>query len=185
MNVYLIRHAETAWSLTGQHTGLTDLPLTARGEDQARALAPRLLALDLKHVLVSPRQRASQTCALAELGDVAVVEPDLSEWIYGDFEGLRSVDIRKENPSWNIWQDGCPGGESPAEASARADRLISHVRTLQGSVALFSHGQFGAAFVARWVGFALIEGQHFVLRPASICMLGYDENHPDRPTLEW
>ena len=185
MNAYLIRHAETAWSLTGQHTGVTDLPLTTQGEDQARALAPRLLALDLKHVLVSPRQRARQTCTLAGLGAVAVVEPDLSEWIYGDFESLRSVDIRKEYPSWNIWQDGCPGGESPAEVSARADRLISRVRILQGSVALFSHGQFGAAFVARWVGLALIEGQHFVLHPSSVCMLGYDAIHPDRPTLEW
>lgn len=185
MKVCLVRHGETAWSLSGQHTGLTDLSLTEHGEDQARELAPRLRALEFKHVLVSPRQRARQTCALAGLGAVAVVEPDLSEWGYGDYEGLRSADIRQNNPGWNIWQDGCPRGESPADVFARADRLIARVRSLQGTVALFSHGQFGAAFAARWIGLPLAQGQHFELRPASLCMLGYATNHPDQPTLEW
>lgn len=185
MKVCLIRHAETAWALTGQHTGLTDIPLTAHGEDQARELAVPLQAMDFAHVLVSPRLRACQTCALAGFSAVGIEEPDLSEWVYGDFEGLSSADIRIKNPEWNIWRDGCPGGESPADVCARADRLIARVRTLRGTVAMFSHGQFGAALIARWIGLALCEGQHFSLRPASMCVLGSDPHHPQQPTIEW
>ena len=180
----LVRHGETAWSLSGQHTGLTDLGLTAHGEDESRALAPRLRTLVFTQIMVSPRQRARRTCELAGFGAASKIEPDLSEWDYGRYEGLRSADIRRENPGWNIWRDGCPGGESPADISARADRLIERLCTMQGMVVLFSHGQFGAALAVRWIGLALVEGQHFALHTASVSLLGIDPRHPDRRTIE-
>jgi len=184
MKVCLIRHGETTWSLTGQHTGLTDLGLTAHGEVESRALAPRLRGLVFTQVLVSPRLRARQTCELVGLGTASAIEPDLSEWVYGHYEGLRSVDIRKDTPGWNIWRDGCPGGESPADVSARADRLIANLCELHGTVALFTHGQFGAALAARWIGLMLVEGQHFALNTASVSLLGIDPHHPNRRTIE-
>jgi probable phosphoglycerate mutase len=184
VKVCLVRHGETAWSLSGQHTGLTDLGLTAHGEDEARALAPRLQSFEFTHVLVSPRLRARQTCEFAGFGATSQIEPDLSEWNYGRYEGRRTVDIRRENPGWNIWRDGCPGGESPADVSGRADRLIARLATMQGTVALFSHGQFGAALAVRWIGLALVEGQHFALHTASVSLLGIDPQHPDRRIIE-
>ena len=184
MKVCLVRHGETAWSLTGQHTGLTDLALTPHGEDEARALAPRLRPMDFTHVLVSPRRRAHQTCELAGFGDASEIEPDLSEWDYGDYEGRRSADIRNDVPGWNIWRDGCPGGELPADVSARADRVIARLSKMHGTLAVFSHGQFGAALATRWIGLALVEGQHFTLHPASVSLLGFDAHHPDRRTIE-
>ena len=184
MKICLVRHGETAWSLTGQHTGLTDLGLTAHGEVESRALALRLRGLAFTQVLVSPRLRARQTCELAGLGAASAIEPDLSEWVYGHYEGLRSVDIRKDTPDWNIWRDGCPGGESPADVSARADRLIASLCKLHGTVALFTHGQFGAALAARWIGLMLVEGRHFALSTASVSLLGIDPHHPDRRIIE-
>jgi len=184
MKVCLVRHGETAWSLTGQHTGLTDLGLTAHGEVESRALAPRLRGLAFAQVLVSPRLRARQTCALACPGTTPAIEPDLSEWDYGHYEGLRSADIRKDTPDWNIWRDGCPGGESPADVSARAGRLIASLCDLQGTVALFTHGQFGAALAARWIGLKLVEGQHFALNTGSVSLLGIDPHHPNRRIIE-
>lgn len=184
LKVCLVRHGETVWSLSGQHTGSTDLGLTARGESDARGLAPWLQSLDFAQVLVSPRLRARRTCEFAGLGAASQVEPDLTEWDYGRYEGLRSVDIQRGAPDWNIWRDGCPGGESPADVCARADRLIAHLGTMPGPVVLFSHGQFGAALAVRWLGLALIEGQHFPLRTASISLLGVDPQHPARHTLE-
>jgi broad specificity phosphatase PhoE len=184
MKPCLIRHGETAWTLTGQHTGVTELELTAFGEDESRALAPRLRTLSITQVLVSPRLRARQTCELGGFGAASKVEPDLSEWDYGSYEGRRSVDIRRERPDWNIWRDGCPSGESPAEVSARADRLIARLCTMQGTVALFSHDQFGAALAARWIGLALVEGQHFPLHTASVSQPGIDTHHKDRRTIE-
>lgn len=184
MKICLVRHGETAWSLTGQHTGLTDLGLTAQGEVESRALAPRLRVLAFAQVLVSPRLRARQTCELAGLGTASTIEPELSEWVYGHYEGLRSADIRKDTPDWNIWRDGCPGGESPADVSARADRLIASLCDLQGTVALFTHGQFGAALAARWIGLKLVEGQHFALNTGSVSLLGIDPHHPDRRIIE-
>ena len=184
MKICLVRHGETAWSLTGQHTGLTDLGLTAHGEVESRALAPRLRGLAFTQVLVSPRLRARQTCELAGLGTASAIEPDLSEWVYGHYEGLRSADIRKDTPDWNIWRDGCPGGESPADVSARADRLIASLCELQGTVALFTHGQFGAALAARWIGLMLVEGQHFALNTGSVSLLGIDPRHADRRIIE-
>ena len=150
IRLYYMRHGETAWSLSGQNTGSTDLPLTARGEGEARELGTRVRNVPFARVLTSPRRRARQTCELAGLGQAAEVEPDLAEWDYGDYEALRSADIREAHPGWDIYRDGCPHGESPERISERADRLIARLRTLEGNIALFSHGQFGAAFAVRW-----------------------------------
>jgi probable phosphoglycerate mutase len=177
LRVYLLRHGETEWSLSGRHTGRTDVPLSARGEDEARGLAPRLREIQFAHVLSSPLQRARRTCDLTGLGAAAAIEPDLAEWDYGDYEGQRSVDIRKQRADWNIFRDGCPHGESPAQISGRTDRLIAHLRALDGNVALFSHGQFGCVLAARWIGLPLAEAQHFTLGTASLSILGHDPHH--------
>jgi len=141
LRLFLVRHGETAWSVTGQHTGLTDIALTAHGENEARALAPRLRMIAFTQILTSPLRRARQTCELAGCGAEARIEPDLVEWNYGDYEGKRTAEI----PGWNVWRDGCPHGESPENISDRADRLLKDLRPLSGNVALFSHGQFGSA----------------------------------------
>ncbi len=179
VRLHVIRHGETAWSRTGQHTGHTDLPLTPHGEAQARELAPWLANIHFTHVFTSPLQRARHTCALAGLGDAAIAEPDLMEWNYGDYEGVRSADIRKTRPGWGAFRDGFPGGESPAQIAARADALIARLMPLSGNVALFSHGEFSAALAARWLGLAVAEGQHFYLDTASLSILGYSAGHPD------
>lgn len=184
MKACLVRHGETAWSLSGQHTGLTDLALTPDGEVQSRGLVVRLQSMGITRVLVSPRLRARQTSDLAGMGTGSEIEPDLAEWDYGDFEGRRSVDIRRDHPGWNIWRDGCPSGESTGDIVVRADRLIARLITMTGTVALFSHGQFGAALAARWIGLSLIEGQHFPLHPASVSVLGIDAHHADRRVIE-
>jgi len=178
-NLYFIRHGQTEWSLSGRHTGRTDIPLTARGEDEARALAPWLKPIQFARVFTSPRQRARRTCELAGLGPQAELEPDLAEWDYGDYEGKLSSDIRKERPDWNVFQDGCPGGEMPAQVSARADRLIARLCAMEGNVALFSHGEFGPALAARWIGLRVAEGQHLLLSTASLSVLGFNVAHPD------
>ena len=177
LQLYLIRHGETAWSLSGQHTGRTNIPLTAHGEDQARRLAPWLAQIRFDSVLTSPLLRARQTCELAGLEPSAKTEGDLAEWDYGDYEGQRTVDIRKERPHWDVFRDGCPHGESPAQISDRTDRLITHLATLSGNVALFSHGQFGCVLGARWIGLSVIEAQHFSLAPASLSILSYNPQH--------
>jgi probable phosphoglycerate mutase len=178
-SLYLVRHGETEWSLSGQHTGRTDVPLTAHGEDQARELVPWLRDIHFARVLTSPRQRARRTCALAGLGARAEIEPDLQEWDYGDYEGKRSSDIRKQRPGWNAFQDGCPGGEMPVQIAARADRLIARLCTMDGKVALFSHGEFGLALAARWIGLPVIDGEHFLLATASLDILSYNPAHPE------
>jgi probable phosphoglycerate mutase len=187
LQLYFIRHGETAWSLSGQHTGRTDLPLTAHGEAMARGLAPALQGLAFSLVLTSPRLRARRTCELAGLcgsgAHAAEVEPDLAEWDYGSFEGLRTADIRMLQPGWDVWEDGCPGGETPAEASARADHLISRLRHFSGKVALFSHGQFGRVLAARWVGLPVQQAQHFALDPASVSILSFEADHPERRVI--
>jgi len=183
LQLCLVRHGQTPWSLSGQHTGTTEQALTAHGQAQARALEPRLAHRGCTQVLVSPRLRARQTCELAGFADASAVEPDLAEWDYGDYEGLRSADIETMRPGWNIWRDGCPGGETPAQVSARADRLIARLTGLQGQVALFSHGQFGVALAVRWMGLALVAGQHFELHPASLSVLGYARHHPQTRVL--
>jgi probable phosphoglycerate mutase len=149
--LYLIRHGETPWSLSGQHTGRTDIPLTSQGEQDVRTLAEALRRVKFSRSFTSPRQRARQTCELVGLDAVAEIEPDLVEWDYGDYEGQRSVDIRKHQPDWSLFRDGCPHGESPAGVADRADRLIAQLRTLQGNVAIFSHGHFGRVLAARWM----------------------------------
>jgi probable phosphoglycerate mutase len=183
LHLYLIRHAETAWSITGQHTGVTDIPLTAHGEHEARALAPFLHAIRFTRVLCSSLLRARQTCDLTGLGAGKEIDPDLAEWNYGAYEGRRTVDIHQENPSWSVWRDGCPHGETPADIAERADRLLDRLVDLSGNVALFSHGQFGASLAARWIGLAVFQAQHFALGAASISILTYEAAHPTVPVI--
>jgi broad specificity phosphatase PhoE len=183
LNVYFIRHGQTEWSLSGQHTGTTDIPLTARGEDEARELIPWLKQVRFGLVLTSPRRRARHTCELVGLGQEAQIEPDLAEWDYGDYEGKRSSDIHKERPDWNVLRDGCPGGEMPEQVSDRADRIVARLCTMTGNVALFSHGQFGLALAARWIGLPVAEAEHFTLVTASLNILGYNPAHPNVPVI--
>lgn len=140
--------------------------------------------MGITRVLVSPRLRARKTCELADLGVASEIESDLAEWDYGDFEGRRSMDIRRDRPDWDIWRDGCPGGESAGDIGWRADRLIVRLAAIKGVVAMFSHGQFGAALAARWIGLPVAEGQHFTLHPASVSLLGTDAQHADRRVIE-
>jgi broad specificity phosphatase PhoE len=179
VTLYLVRHGETAWSLSGQHTGSTDIPLTAKGEDEARALIPWLAKIQFDRVFASPRHRARRTCELAGLGDRAEPEPDLAEWNYGDYEGKLSADIRAGRPGWSIFRDGCPHGEMPGDISARADRLIARLCTLGGNIALFSHGQFGVILASRWIGLLVIEALHFSLGTASLSILAHAPAHPN------
>ena len=179
LSLYLIRHGQTEWSLSGHHTGRTDIPLTAEGEDEARALKPWLTHIKFARVFTSPRRRARRTCELAGLGAHAELEPDLAEWEYGDYEGELSSDIHKHRPDWNVFRHGCPGGELPADVGARADRLITHLRTMDGNIALFSHGQFGMSLTARWIGLPVAKAQHFWLSTASVSILGCSPAHPE------
>src|SRR5881296_3917191 len=150
--VYLARHGETGWSLSGQHTGLTDLPLTPNGERNARRLADRLKGMTFAKVFTSPLQRAHRTCELAGFGTVAEADHDLVEWDYGQYEGRRTAEILAERPDWQLFRDGCPGGESPAQVATRADRIVDRVRAVQGDVLLFSSGHFIRVLTARWLG---------------------------------
>ena len=179
LNLYLFRHGQTEWSLSGQHTGTTEIPLTAQGEDEARALQPWVSKVEFSHVFVSPRQRARRTCELVGLGRAAEVEPDLMEWDYGDYEGIRSSDIKKQRPSWNIFYDGCPHGETPDQVGERADRLIARLNIMSGNIALFSHGHFGPSLAARWIRLPVEQAQHLQLGTASMSILGYNPSHPD------
>jgi broad specificity phosphatase PhoE len=181
--VYLARHGETAWSLTGQHTGLTDLPLTERGERNARQLGERLRGLTFAKVYTSPLQRAARTCELAGFGAVAAVDRDLVEWDYGQYEGRRTAEIQAERPGWLLFRDGCPGGESPAQASARADRVVRHLRAVQGDVLLFSSGHFIRVLATRWIGLEVTaNARRFMLSTASLSAVGY-ENELTRPVI--
>jgi broad specificity phosphatase PhoE len=173
--IYLARHGETAWSLSGQHTGLTDLPLTERGERNARQLGRRLSGLAFAKVLTSPLQRAVRTCELAGFAAVAEVDRDLLEWNYGDYEGRRTVEIHVERPDWQLFRDGCPGGESPTQVGARADRVV-RLRAIQGDVLLFSSGHFLRVLTARWLGLEPAAGRFFLLSTASVSVLSYEHN---------
>ncbi|HXX85092.1 MAG TPA: histidine phosphatase family protein [Casimicrobiaceae bacterium] len=172
--VYLARHGETEWSLSGRHTGLTDVPLTSRGERNARRLADRLRGIDFAKVLASPLQRAAHTCELAGFGAVAEVDRDLLEWNYGDYEGRTTTAIRVERPDWQLFTDGCPGGESPAGVGVRADRVVARVRALNGNALLFSSGHFLRVLAARWLGMEPAAGRFFLLGTASLSALGYE-----------
>jgi broad specificity phosphatase PhoE len=183
--IYVARHGETAWSLTGQHTGLTDLPLTEHGEHNARGLAQRLKGLTFAKVFTSPLQRAVRTCELAGFGSLAAIDPDLVEWDYGEYEGLRSIDILKQRPDWNLFRDGAPGGESTSQVAARADRAVSRVRAVPGDVLLFSSGHFIRVLAARWVGIEpTVNSRLFMLTTASLSALGYEESL-SRPVIRF
>jgi probable phosphoglycerate mutase len=181
--LFYFRHGETAWSLSRQHTGSTDIPLTPNGEARARALRPWVSTLTFSHVLASPRLRARKTCELAGASDRPEIEADAAEWDYGDYEGRRSAEIRVERPDWDIFRDGCPGGESPAEIGARADRLIARIRQMEGDVALFAHGQLGMVLGARWIGLEVAKARHFRIDPAAASVLGMDPDHPETPVF--
>jgi broad specificity phosphatase PhoE len=174
--LYLARHGETAWSLSNQHTGLTDLPLTERGERNARRLGERLKWLTFAKVFTSPLQRAARTCELAGFGGTAEVDRDLLEWDYGKYEGRKTVDIHKERPGWFIFRDGCPGGESPEQVGARADRVVHRIRALGGDVIVFSSGHFLRVLAARWLGLPPGHGRYFLLSTASLSALSYEHN---------
>jgi broad specificity phosphatase PhoE len=181
--IYLVRHGETEWSLSGQHTGRTDIPLTAKGEADARKLNERLRSPVFKRVFVSPLQRARQTAALAGLATPAEIEPDFVEWDHGEYEGLRSAEIRAIKPDWNLYKDGCPGGESPAQVLLRADRVIARLRALEGDIAIFSHGHFGCVLAARWIGLEIEHASHFLLDTASVSILGYGHQRAAEPAI--
>lgn len=180
--LWLARHGETAWSLTGQHTGLTDVPLTERGERNARRLGERLAGLAFARVFTSPLQRASRTCELAGFRAAAEADPDLVEWNYGKYEGLRTAEIRAQRPDWQLFRDGCPGGESPAEVGARADHVVGRVRAVKGDVLIFSSGHLLRALAARWLGLEPAAGRFFMLNTASVSTLGY-EHHLSQPVI--
>ncbi len=174
--VYLARHGETAWSLTGQHTGLTDLPLTEHGERNAGHLGERLRGLKFSKVFTSPLQRAARTCELAGFKAAAEIDQDLVEWNYGAYEGRRTIEIRAGRPGWQLFRDGCPGGESPEQVGARADRVISRVRAIAGDVLIFSSGHFLRVLTARWLGLESAAGRFFALDTASLSELGYEHS---------
>jgi broad specificity phosphatase PhoE len=181
--VYVARHGETPWSLSGQHTGLTDLPLTERGERNARRLGERLKGLTLTKVLTSPLQRAARTCELAGFGAGVEVDRDLLEWNYGEYEGRRTAEILAERPGWQLFRDGCPGGESPDQIGARADRVVSRLRSIQGNVLLFSSGHFLRMLAARWLGLEPAAGRYFLLSTASLGVLAYEHNNLTEPVI--
>jgi broad specificity phosphatase PhoE len=178
--IYLARHGETAWTLTGQHTGITDLPLTPRGESNARALGERLNGYKFERVFTSPLQRAARTCELAGLAGQAEIDHDLAEWNYGNYEGLRSADIHAIHPNWDPFRDGFPGGESLDEIGSRADRVISRIRSLSGPTILFSSGHFLRFLAARWLGLNPESARYFLLSTSSLSTLTYehDQAHP-------
>ena len=181
--VYLARHGETAWTLSRQHTGLTDLPLTERGERTARRLGERLKALTFTAVFTSPLQRAARTCELAGFKSVAQVDKDLVEWNYGRYEGRRTAEIRAERPDWELFRDGCPGGESPQEVGARADRVVKRVRAVPGNVLIFTSGHFMRVLATRWLGLEpSVNCKFFMLSTASLSAVGY-EHDVSRPVI--
>jgi len=182
-NVYLIRHGETEWSLSGRHTGRTEVPLTKRGEEAAAHLKDRLWKEKFTHIYSSPRQRARQTCELSGFGRTMEVDDDLQEWDYGDYEGLRTSEIQSIRAGWNLFRDGCPNGETLEQVATRADRIVTRLRQSNGNVAIFSHGHFLRVLAARWLALPAIEGRRFLLGPATIGILGYEHRNLDEPVV--
>jgi len=176
--VYLIRHGETEWSLSGQHTGITDIPLTENGRNVAKQLEPILAKENFTMILTSPLERARKTCELAGLGAHAEIDRDLVEWNYGEYEGLTPKQIDAQAPGWMLFRDGCPGGETPEQAVARVDRVIARARAVEGHVALFAHGHIFRVFAARWLGLPAMAGCHFLLDTATLSILSYYRNLP-------
>jgi len=177
-SVLLVRHGETAWSKSGQHTSITDLPLTAEGEEAALRLKPVLAKWDFRLVLSSPRLRAKRTCELAGLGPRVEVTDDLAEWFYGDYEGLTTPQIREKAPGWTVFSQPCPGGETAGQVGARLDRVIDRIRQAGGTSVVFAHGHCLRVFAARWLELPPVEGRHFVLKTATLSELGYERETP-------
>jgi probable phosphoglycerate mutase len=182
--LFLIRHGETAWSLSGQHTGRTDIPLTERGERQAQKLGERLRGVRFSAVFTSPLQRARRTCELAGLGAGAHVDEGLYEWNYGDYEGLTSQQIRAQRAGWDVFRDGCPGGESPEQMRVRVDGVLARMRALEGTVALFSHGHCLRALAVRWIELPITCGRNFGLAAGAVSLLGYEHRSLEEPAIE-
>ena len=182
--LYLARHGETAWSITGQHTGVTDLPLTERGEQNASRLGKRLAGMAFAKVFTSPLKRAARTCELAGFGAKAATDHDLVEWNYGDYEGLRTAEIHLSNPAWELFRDGCPNGESPGEVGARADEVVRRLRAINGHALIFSSGHFLRVLAARWLGIEPAAGRFLSLDTASLSALGYEHNL-SRPAIRF
>ena len=176
--VYLIRHGETEWSLSGQLTGITDIPLTENGRNVAKQLEPILAKENFTMILTSPLERARKTCELAGLGAHAEIDRDLMEWNYGEYEGLTPKQIDAQAPGWMLFRDGCPGGETPEQAGARVDRVIARARAVEGHVALFAHGHIFRVFAARWLGLPATAGRHFLLDTATLSILSYYRGIP-------
>jgi probable phosphoglycerate mutase len=174
----LIRHGDTAWTVTGRHTGMTDIPLIESGCDAARRLAPLAATMSFSMVLTSPLRRARETCELAGLGDHAQTDPALVEWNYGDYEGLTHEQIQARAPGWNLFTDGCPGGESPEQVAARADRVIASLRGIEGDIAIFAHGHFFRVFAVRWLGLPPAVGARLLLDPATVSVLSHYRKAP-------
>lgn len=177
-NLVLVRHGETEWTISGQHTGTTDVPLTDRGREQAEKLGAALRGREFVAVFSSPMSRALDTCLLSGLGEDVQVTDDLREWDYGEYEGRKTADIREERPDWSLWRDGVPGGEVAADVGARVDRVIRQARALDGDVALFAHGHVLRVLAARWIDLAPTEGRLFALEPATVSVLGYERENP-------
>jgi broad specificity phosphatase PhoE len=172
--VVLVRHGDTEWALEGRHTGRTDVPLTERGRRQAASLARLLRGKRFAKVLVSPRQRALETCRMAGFGDLAEIRGDLAEWDYGEYEGRTTPEILAERPGWTLWEDGVPGGETVEDVGHRVDRVIAEVQSTPGDVAIFAHGHVLRILTARWLGLGARDGRLFMLDPAGVSVLGYE-----------
>lgn len=183
--IYLVRHGETEWSLSGQHTGRTDIPLTAKGEEAARSVARRLPDLSFSAVWSSPSQRAMRTCELAGFAAQRVVKDDLAEWDYGAYEGIRTREIQQQRPGWQLFRDGCPGGEASADIGARADAIIRELRASQGTILIFSSSHFLRVLGARWLGLPPESGALLVLDTTSISLLGYDHDLSEPVIRRW
>lgn len=183
--ITLVRHGETAWSLSGQHTGRTDIPLTANGEAAARALAPRLAGLSVSAVWSSPSQRACNTCALSGFGEGVIIKPDLAEWDYGAYEGITTKEILSKRPGWQLFRDGCPDGEAAADVGARADRIIAELRQISAPVLIFSSSHFLRVLGARWLGLPPEDGSRFSLDTTSISVLGYEHDLTEPVIRRW
>lgn len=173
-DVYVVRHGATEWSVNGRHTGRTDIPLTEEGRAQAQQLKRALTGRRFARVLVSPLGRAQETCRIVGLDDHAVVDDDLREWDYGDYEGLTTAQIREQAPGWTIWTGDVPGGESIDDVAARADRVIDRALTVEGDVALFAHGHILRMITARWCELDPVEGRRFILDTATSSVLGWE-----------
>ena len=183
LRIYFIRHGATEWTVSGQYTGRSDVPLSANGEDAAGKLAPRLRDIPFARVLTSPLQRARRTCELAGLAGTAEIDPDLTEWNNGEYEGRTLADIRALQAAWNLFRDGSPQGETPQQVCERVDLFISRLGMMEGNIALFSHGHFGRVLGARWIGLSVAQGQHLLLDPASLSILCFEHDRRDQPAI--